>query len=279
MATRVSLDTRDEPQQPRRARRGTVPALLVAMLAAGMVIGALGPGTGPPTAPDGPGGAEVTAAPMDLQDEEDNGGHGVSHLLTGGASAGAGGSRQGSGGLPAGFARSPDGAAAAATVYLQALTSAAVYEPGRRQQILAAVGDPSWLGAQRARIDEAFRAEARALGLDAAGRPAADRVMLSTIRPTWGAYRVAAHTPQTAEIVIWYYTERGVVARQGTPPAGAWRTSTVALRWAGGDWKLAALPAHRDGPTPDFASRSAPPIFERARLLGAAWRLYANTET
>ncbi|MEU8244068.1 hypothetical protein AB0C07_37920 [Actinoplanes missouriensis] len=277
MPTRVSLDTRAEPQQSRRGSGWIVP-LLVAMLVLGVGIGVLGPGTdAEPVAPAGTAAADPEA-PMDLHDDEDHGGHGVGQLPTSGVVAGAGGARRGAAGFPAGFPRTQEGAAAAATVFLQALTSTGVYEPVVRRRILTAVGDPSWLSAQRAGIEAAIGAEARALGLDDKGQPPADRVVLSTIRPAWGAYRVAAFSPEAAEVVIWYYTERGVVARQGDPPQGTWRTSTLRLRWTG-DWKVTALPAHRDGPVPDFAPRSAPPIFERARLLGTAWRLYANTET
>lgn len=279
MATRVTLDTRSEPEQPRRRRGWTVPALLAAVLALGLAVGMLAGGSGgagpaPTAGPD----AAASDTPMDLHDDEDHGGHGVGQLPTSGVVAGEGGTRRGPAGIPAGFPRTQEGAAAAATVYLQTLSSTGVYQPAVRGQVLAAIGDPAWSPALRATADASIRGEARRLGLDDRGQPPADRVVLSTIRPTWGAYRVAEFSPQAAEIVIWHYTERGVVPRQGDPPAPGWRTSTIRLRWAG-DWKVALLPAHRTGPVPAFAPRSAPPIFERARLLGAAWRLYANTET
>ncbi|BCJ46189.1 hypothetical protein GCM10010168_51380 [Actinoplanes ianthinogenes] len=281
MPTKISLDTR-EASEPRRGRPGwVVPALLAGVLVLGIAIGVVVPG-GTPRSPDPDASVAATAVgepmdqPVDGDQDEDEGGE--EQLPTGAVTAGAGGTRTGPGGIPAGFAQTRDGAVAAATVYLEALSSTGLYQPVVGQEILTATGDPRWLTGQSRQIQAAIATEARALGLTAAGEPPAGHVVLSTIRPTWGAYRVAAYTPQAAEIVIWHYLERGVVPRDGDPPPGAWRTSTVRMTWTGADWKLAALPAHQDGPVPAVAPRAAPPVFERARLLGAAWWLYANTE-
>ncbi|HWS36855.1 MAG TPA: hypothetical protein VN408_29455, partial [Actinoplanes sp.] len=128
MPIKVTLDTRTEPGEPRRAPRWTVPALLVTALALGLAIGMLGgPGTG--TSPEPVTSDAVDAqTPMDLHDDEDHGGHGVGQLPVSDVATGRGGTRTGPTGLPAGFPNTQAGAAAAATVYLVALTSTGVYE-------------------------------------------------------------------------------------------------------------------------------------------------------
>jgi hypothetical protein len=89
---------------------------------------------------------------------------------------------------------------------------------------------------------------------------------------------MASYNPRAAEVVIWHYTERGVTTAPDRP-APMWRTAVVRLTWTNKDWRLSSLPTFTSGPTPTSAPRAAPSLDERARLLGSAWRLYANTES
>lgn len=279
MPTTVSLDTRAAPPPPRRRRPGWLPAALIAGAAAlGVLIGAAAGGDSDSAALTAAASTSPQpGAPLDAHADEEE--PDVQDLPLSRVNAGQGGTRRGPGGVPVGFRQTRDGAAAAATVYLQALSSSGLYLPAPRAAVLAAVGDPVWLARQRPTVEAAIAAEGRALGLTPTGQAPTGTSVRSVTRPTWGAYRLAAYSSASAEVVIWHYVERGVAASTGPAPRGTWRTSAVRLRWAGGDWKVTALPAHQAGPTPSVASRTAPPVFERARLLGRAWHLYANTDT
>jgi hypothetical protein len=192
--------------------------------------------------------------------------------------AGEGGSRTGAEGIPVGFARTDDGAAAAATAWLSAVEGSAGVDSTRRPAMLAAIGDGAFVSGAGSRLAD----RAAALGLDKTGQPPGDGVLLATVWATRGAYRVSA-TSKDAEVTVWYFYQLGVSAAGGTAPAGTWRRATVSLRWddKASDWRVAGDFRFADGPTPGGPPGLVPSIPERAALLagvGKDWQLYANTQ-
>jgi len=190
---------------------------------------------------------------------------------------GAGGTREANG-IPAGFPGTVEGAVAAATTYLSVLSTGAMFDPSVRPEVLAQIGDPQWLAAERTAVEARYQNRARELGLDATGHEPAGKLLLCTAYPARGAFRVAGKEAATARIEIWHYYEQEVVAN-GVAPKGGWQRTTVSLRRSGDDWKLSAVPSAVEGPTPLGTGRIVPGVDERAALLGGGdWQLYANTE-
>ncbi|MDM4723321.1 hypothetical protein QTQ03_28360 [Micromonospora sp. WMMA1363] len=244
-------------------------AVVVGALIAGVVVSVLprgGPGVMPAASPSTSGSASP-------------GGRSVAHpvprsLEVGGVSSGYGATRVGEAGVPAGFARSPDGAVAAATAWLATVEGSATLDARRRGLILAAVGDPRFSAAAGTRLAD----RAAALGLPASGRPSAG-YLSATVWADRGAYRVASYDGGSARVDVWHLYQLGVVPPGGRPGPGRWRRAAVSLRWDDSvrDWRLTADFAFADGPDPRVA---APSRLERTALLsrlGEGWRLYANT--
>jgi hypothetical protein len=233
---------------------------------------------------DGRGGAGAVASagptdvPMDGV-EPDGGNHDdlPKALPVSSVRVGAGGTREVNG-IPAGFPGTVEGAVAAATTYLSVLSTGVMFDPVERPDVLARIGDPQWLAAERAAVEARYQDRARELGLDPTGREPAGKVLLCAAYPARGAFRVAGKETSTARIEVWHYREQEVVPH-GVLPRGGWQRTTVSLRRSGDDWKLAAVPSTVDGPAPLGTGRIVPGVDERAALLGGGdWQLYANTE-
>lgn len=191
--------------------------------------------------------------------------------------AGDGASRTGAAGVPAGFTRSGDGAAAAATAWLASVESGAGLDPARRPAMLTAIGDPGFVSGVEARLAE----RAATLNLRPDGRPSNHGVLVATVWPTRGAFRVLSSSSDTAEVEVWYPYQLGVIAAGGRQPTAVWRRATVSLRWDGpaGDWRVTKDLAIHEGPDarvpqPSRAARAA----LLAPLGGVGWRLYQNTQ-
>jgi hypothetical protein len=145
------------------------------------------------------------------------------------------------GGVPVGYARSGDGAVAAATTYLAALAGRTVLDPAARRAALDAVVLP----AARAEVERTLRVDPA--GAARAGLPVALADGSLVARTIPAASRLRAYDPDSASVEVW------TVSLLGTRSLGkvtaAWSTTTVTLRWSGGDWRLAGL-ATRSGPVP-----------------------------
>lgn len=194
----------------------------------------------------------------------------------GAVAAGYGASRSGPGGVPLGFARTSDGAAAAATAWLATVEGSGILDTTRRTAVLGAIGDPDFVAGATARLAD----RAAALGLSAVGRPATGRVT-ATVWADRGAYRVVSYGPVAARVEIWHLYQVGVVPPGAQPGPGQWRRAQAAVRWdiAANDWRLSSDLTFVDGPDPQVA---VPSRLERAAMLarlgeGQGWLLYANS--
>ena len=139
-------------------------------------------------------------------------------------------------GIPEGFARSPEGAVAAASNYLDAL-----------EQALSA-GSARW--GEVARALTVAPLTGQALSAEAAAGAIAHKVA-SAGTPTfirgWGlGYRVDSYSPGSARVQVW---TAGVMVGGAGVVAPEYSTTVCTLRWLDGDWKLAAAQS-TPGPTP-----------------------------
>lgn len=257
----------------------TVP---VAVLVGAVVVGALVAGVAVFVVPRGvPAGVMPAASPAESRHESEHGDsveHPVPRLLeVGEVSVGYGATRVGTAGVPAGFARTPDGAVAAATAWLSTVEGAAVMDTRRRGPILEAVGDPQFVAAAHTRLDD----RAAELGVPASGRVPAGW-LVAAVWADRGAYRVVSYSGSgAARVEIWHLYQLAVVQSDTRPGPGRWRRATVSLRWddSVGDWRVAEDFAFVDGPDPRVAE---PSRLERTELMMRlaspdGWRLYANT--
>ena len=163
-------------------------------------------------------------------------------------------------GVPAGFARTPDGAVAAAAAFVttgQALLDMdpLAVEKAVRQMAAAATAD--------AQVD------------DLLGRLAAVR---DTLAPGTGpvayrqaavSWRLAGFTPDRARVAVWNV---GVLSRDGVaPPQAGWAVSTFDLVWERGDWRVwGETVAPGPAPLPDDSAPPATSAELSAALAGFA---------
>lgn len=142
-------------------------------------------------------------------------------------------------GVPVGYARTLDGAVAAAANYTVLL--------GGKQNMDPAFGAEAYpvFALPEVADDLLGRSEDFALTVDDPVALAQDPSLL--FHPAPLGYRVDRYSRSEATIAVW-----AMVAGVGTPElpvATAWGTEELTLRWVDGDWRIAAM--QRDsGPTP-----------------------------
>jgi hypothetical protein len=152
-------------------------------------------------------------------------------------------------GVPMGFTRSEEGAVAAASAFSKAVDAALFATPSDRRKTLAAMTTEE----ARRQVTEATERIARVVA-KGYGLPQSARKVVS--RGAVLGYRVARYTTDSAEVELWGV---GIAGRAGGPnPKSGWGTSTVELRWVGGDWRLAGVIEARDGPTPEATGSPTP---------------------
>lgn len=252
--------------------RTAVPAAALggAVAAAGVLL--LMPAASPPPPAEQPPASTAAATPRAGGQVEEPDPKGVP---LGAVTPGYGSTRTGPAGVPLGFARTADGAAAAATAWLSTVEGSGVLDRQRRPAVLAAIGDAGFVSAASARLAD----RVVALGLDASGRPAPGSYVMATVWASRGAYRVVSYGPDAAQIEVWHLYQLGVVAPDTQPGPGRWRRATITLRWDGGagDWRITADFRFADGPDPKVANPSRLERTEVLARLGEGWRLYADT--
>ena len=148
---------------------------------------------------------------------------------------------------PAGFARSRDGARAAAVGYTATLAQRLLYlDPEAAEAAVEAV---------------AAQASARTITGDAiAGLEAARQPLTAGTGATWWvvrplAVKVEAYTPERARVAVWLVR---VLSRQGVVvPQSSWVTETIELVWERGDWRLWSDESS-PGPTPVLDGSDVP---------------------
>jgi hypothetical protein len=146
--------------------------------------------------------------------------------------------------------RTRAGAVFAATSYVGALGGTALLDPARLRRTVRSIGS----SAARADLETAYRQAANAareqLGVGAPPEP----VVILRTAPI--GYRIDAFSRAAATISIWRV---GIVGSGATvEPQQSWRTETVSLVWENGDWKVAALRSS-PGPTPPLGTPAATP--------------------
>jgi hypothetical protein len=236
------------PEQ-RRFGAGTMPTLLTLVLLAvvlflgGVVIGratmtrdpaataAPAPTTAAPAAPAPTAAAtpQSTAAPR-------------AEAATGGV-----GPRRVEHGVGVGYAHSQQGAVAAAANFTRVLSSALILDTAQRRAAIDTLAAPEARARLQKTFDQAVASIRAGLGMTGA---AADRAQV-LLRATPVGWRVEHYDKATARVAIWVTSVGGSLGGDsGTVPIReGWGTTTVSLRWVGGDWKQVASTT-TDGPVP-----------------------------
>jgi hypothetical protein len=157
--------------------------------------------------------------------------------------------RQANGGRPPrlrahSYARTSEGAAAAATAYLSALSGPILLDPDsvsrRLTKIVSAASRDELVSAYRT---AAVRARGQ-LGVASASDPSL------VLRAAAVGYRVDGFQRGAATVSLWRV---GIVGGPSTvEPHQSWRTETVSLVWEGDTWKIDAVRSS-PGPTPPLA--------------------------
>lgn len=164
-------------------------------------------------------------------------------------------------GVPVGYARTPAGAAAAATAYLTVsaegllLMDAPARDAALRRMLVPdpspgtlaqVVGDPTLL--ERVRQASAGSGTPRAV-----------------LRNLPVAYRVDAFSPARARVSVWGAAVWSIAGVGG--PGEAWTTTSLELEWVEGDWRLWSL-SSKEGPTPATTSGPVAGTDELIAALG-----------
>ena len=154
----------------------------------------------------------------------------------------AGASRM-NGDVPVGYARTRDGAVAAATNYSAILAGPLILEPSRYRAAEAVIAAPSARSAVTAEGEQAIAAVDASTGAATEAR----RGVRVAVRYVPLAYRMTAYDAGRATVSIWGLWLVGV---QGLlAPTETWSTRTFVLEWIGGDWKLTSS-STSPGPRP-----------------------------
>jgi len=167
-------------------------------------------------------------------------------------------------GVGVGYAHSQDGAVAAAANFTRVLSSDLILDTTRRRAAIAVLAAPEARGRLQKTFDQAVASLRQGLGVT--GAAAQDAQVL--LRATPVGWRVEDYSAGSARVAIWVTSVGGSIGgtNGAVPIREAWGTTTVTLRWAGGDWKQVDSTTV-DGPVPigDVAPPTAAP-----ELLGKA---------
>jgi len=218
-------------------------ALVAVVFAGGMVLGRTTtrqaatpvgpvPGAVAPQATAPPGGADTSAPTVTAGTPAANP-----------AASAKAGPRSLADGVGVGWARSREGALAAATNYAMVLGDDRVFDTQRRQRAIAVLAAPEARAELQGAWDTAVPLLRRALRLPAAG-PVADKVILWTV-PV--GYSIERYDGAAARVSIWTAALAG--STTGIPVQNGWGVTTIDLKWVGGDWKEVRATT-RAAPTP-----------------------------
>jgi hypothetical protein len=161
-------------------------------------------------------------------------------------------------GVGVGYARSQEGAVAAAANFTRVLSSDLILDTTRRRAAIDVLAAPEARGRLQRTFDQAVASLRQGLG--ATGAAAKDTQVL--LRATPVGWRVEDYDADSAKVAIWVTSVGGSIggANGPVPIREGWGTTTVTLRWAGGDWKQVDSTTV-DGPVPiaDVAPPTAAP--------------------
>jgi hypothetical protein len=161
-------------------------------------------------------------------------------------------------GVGVGYARSQEGAVAAAANFTRVLSSDLILDTRQRRAAIDALAAPEARGRLQRTFDQAVASLRQGLGMT--GPAAKDARVL--LRATPVGWRVEDYGAGSAKVAIWVTSVGGSTggAEGQVPVREAWGTTTVTLRWVGGDWKQVDSTTV-DGPVPiaDVAPPTATP--------------------
>ena len=162
------------------------------------------------------------------------------------ATAGVG-PRRVTNGVGVGYAHTQQGAVAAAANYTRALSSALILDTAQRRAAIDTLAAPEARARLQKTFDQAVASIRAGLGVRGA---AADRAQV-LLRATPVGWRVEQYGKGSARVAIWVTSVGGSLGGEsGTVPVReGWGTTTVELRWVGGDWKQVDSTT-TDGPVP-----------------------------
>jgi hypothetical protein len=152
-------------------------------------------------------------------------------------------------GRGANYARTPRGAAAAATTYLSALSGPTILDAAAVRRTLSAIAS---VGSQD-ELTAAYQAAAVRAREQLGAESAADPSVVLRAAPV--GYRVDGFQRDAATVSVWRV---GIVGAGSVATRQSWRTETMALVWEDGTWKLDAVRSS-PGPTPPLAGLTTEP--------------------
>jgi hypothetical protein len=235
------------PEQ-RRFGAGGLPTLLtMVLLAIVLFLGGLAVGRATMTG-DQPGAAPATtAAAVAPATPTTAANPGTAAAAPAEAAPATGvGPRRVTNGVGVGYAHTQQGAVAAAANYTRALSSALILDTARRRAAIDTLAAPE----ARARLQKSFDQAVASIraGLGVSGSAGDGAQVL--LRATPVGWLVEQYGQGSARVAIWVTSVGGSVGGSGSAPVReGWGTTTVSLRWVGGDWKQVAS-ATTDGPVP-----------------------------
>jgi hypothetical protein len=150
-------------------------------------------------------------------------------------------------GVGVGYARTQEGAVAAAANYTRVLSSDLILDDARRRAAIDTLAAPEAKGRLQKTFDQAVASLRSGLGVTgAAGK---DTQVLMRATPV--GWRVVEYDSRAAKVAIWVTSVAGSLGQtsQPAPIREGWGTTTVQLRWAAGDWKQVDSTT-TDGPVP-----------------------------
>jgi hypothetical protein len=244
------------PEQRRFGAGGMPSMLTMVLLAVVLFLGGMVIGRATMTRGDPVGGATATTAPAATAAPPSTA---AAAPGTAAAPAEAAASRVGpqrfEAGVGVGYARSQKGAVAAAANYTRVLSSDLILDKARRRAAINALAAPEAKARLQKTFDQAVVSLRQGLGVKEADRA---QVLL---RATPVGWRVEQYGKGSARVAIWMTSVGGSVGGNvPVPVREGWGTTTVELRWAGGDWKQVDSTT-TDGPVPiaDVAPPTAAP--------------------
>jgi hypothetical protein len=172
---------------------------------------------------------------------------GTAAAATEGAAASRVGPRRFVKGVGVGYARSQQGAVAAAANYSSVLSSALILDTARRRAAIDTLAAPEAKAGLQKTFDQAVASLRKGLGVTGADT---DNVQV-LMRANPVGWKVDDYRDGTARVAIWVSGVTGSIGGTGPPVPirEGWGTTTVNLRWVKGDWKLVDSTTV-DGPLP-----------------------------
>lgn len=245
------------PEQRRFGASGTPRLLTLVLLAVVLFLGGMVIGRASMTRDRDGGAATATSAPAATAAPS------PTVAATPGTAAPAEGAatkvgpRQFEAGVGVGYARSQQGAVAAAANYTRVLSSDLILDTTRRRAAIDALAAPDAKARLQKTFDQAVVSLRQGLGVTGA----ADDGTQVLLRATPVGWRVEDYDNGAARVAIWVTSVGGSIGgKVPVPIREGWGTTTVTLRWAGGDWKQVESTT-TDGPVPiaDVAPPTAAP--------------------